>query len=76
VGDAIQFVFPGNLDETLVAGDGGVDVGRDDFRAVRAGGGQQFAVAVDEAALSDEAKAALLADAVGGGVKDVVFQGA
>jgi len=76
VGDAIQFVFPRNLDEPLLAGDGRVDVRRDDLRAVRAGGRQQFAATVEDAALADEAEAALLADAVAGGVKDVIFQGA
>jgi hypothetical protein len=76
VPDPIQFVFPRDLDEALGACDVGVDLRRDDLRAVRTGGGQQFAVAIEDAAPADEAEAALLADAVAGGVVDVVFQGA
>src|SRR5262245_55925529 len=73
VPDAVDLVLAGDLDDALRPRQRGVDLRDDHLRRVLAGLGQDGPVEVEDAAAPDEAEAALLADAVDGGVVDVVL---
>src|SRR5262249_52864394 len=73
VGQPVDLVFPGDIHHPLVARPGRVDVGINDLFPLLLGGGQDFPGAVHDAALADEAEAALLAHPVHRRVVDVVL---
>src|SRR5207244_1027790 len=76
VANAVDLVLAGNMNDSLVPGLLRIDLGVEDGLLFALAVGQQFAIAVDEPAMADEAEAAFFADAVDGDVVDVIFQSA
>src|SRR5262245_56346377 len=73
VADAVDLVLAGHLDDELRPRLRRVDLRHDDPGRVLARLRQDGAVAVEDAAVPDEAEAALLSHSVDGGVVDVVL---